>query len=1236
MNTLRPLQVPLRGLHLVESSAGTGKTWTIATLVIRMLVERRLTIDQILILTFTRPAAAELQTRVRERVIEALNVVQGKSQTDPLLAQLIDGLPDRDQAERDLVRALRHIDEAAVHTIHAFCQRLLAELAFETGTRLDLEVAGAGEQLLSELVSDFWANEVYDAPAEFVRYLSESKCDRRALLQLAREVSGQPDLKVVPTARPLERDPTSQPLVSVFEASFYELKEIWPVVRGQVLGDLCSSPGVSHSRYPPDGVHRWAQQIDQWIKTGPETLREPGADARRLRASMVTKATRKGCEPHTDPVLELLDRTIAARDQAWDHLHLRAVALRHRLVQWVREELPRRKAARGVLAFDDLLERVANALRDAKTDDLAGAIRSRFPAALIDEFQDTDPLQYDIFRLVYGVAPDGALPEAPNTALFLIGDPKQAIYSFRNADIFAYLQAARDAGSRRWTLDTNYRSDPSLIDAVNRLFTQVDQPFLLEDLAFEPVNPRPDALDSLQVGGRPVPPFRITFIDRQGRQNRTCPPKWGQRPIRNGFKWDLPRLVADRVVEILCANTTLCDELGERRPLTPGDIAILVRSNHQARQVRQALDDAGLPFVVRSDESVYKSPEAQQALLVVGAMAEPRDPARVRSALSTSLFSMTATEILHMQTEGDAVWERWLDDFRNWNTIWLERGFLQAFRRVLHDRQIEGRMLRRADGERRLTNFMHISELLQDAALRHNLGPTGLTRYLEQALGGDTRSVEQDQTQIRMEKGIDAVEVATVHKSKGLQYPVVICPYLWDTWRPPSSPGRPIRFHDPADENRSKLDVGSPQREQHEALASQEQLAEHIRLLYVALTRAKHRCEVFWGAFEGAEHAALTTLLHRTEHAPLVDARRRVREASDQQLLEDLDLLVDRCEAVEVHHLTIGEPRRFEPPPAPPVPALTARVCSRRFDHTWRITSFSGLTANAEVAHHTADTPALAPEPLPGEPVILADFPAGAGPGTTLHAIYEHIDFQSTDTVSTLELVRNTLLKHGMDANKWAEPVCTAVVDSLNTPLNDAGLTLADIDRSRRVDEMGFFIPVGDSEVKPAAQPSLPAFASLEHNQGLTGGRLSQVFRKSADPFVAGTYAPLLARLPFAPLRGFLRGFLDLVFEHDDRWYVVDYKSNHLGRTPEHYSPDVIASSMAKHHYILQYHLYCLAVHRMLGRRLPNYNYDRHFGGSLYLFLRGMAPQTGTRGVYSERPSLEVLEGLSDAVTGAR
>jgi len=1212
------------GVTLLEASAGTGKTFRIAHSVLRLVAEDGVRVERLVVVTFTEAATSELRERVRKRLRDGLLGLRrraaGEVQSGP--DEVLDAWA-ASAAEADVAAwaarlrtALVNFDDALICTIHGFCRRMLRRNAFESGAPFGSDVVAGLPDLLEDLAVDFWTRLVYGADPSLLRAIRAAGITVTKLKNLAEKASDE-DLVLVPAPPPAGATTGPLPDPRPWLRARENLANAWDVNR---VCRLFADPGVTVQRkrggyesFPAGKTKNNAFDVRGRLRGNraitPVDFLPSSFDY--FAPARIACATLPGKTPPSSPAIASLAAFVA------EHRRVRPLVAdvlqgaKHALVAELRRELPRRARAANLRTYRDLLVDLRDGLRRGGGADspLAAAIRRRYDVALIDEFQDTDPIQWEIFETLF------------SDRLRLIGDPKQAIYSFRGADVFTYA-AAKGTAAAIQTLDRNFRSDASLLRAVGRLFARA-QPFGEATTTYPPVQAEhPDT----RLIGDDRAPLLFRFLPRAG----AVLDRWGRYLLKGWLKERVARLVAEDLAGELARGTRI-DGDDTPRTISARDCAVLVRSNAEAGLVQTALRELGIPSVIKSLEPVFKSPEATDLAAILQAVLEPTDTSTVRRALTTSLLGRTATDLLAMEADPDR-FEAEVSPFHVWRGAWLEDGIAPMLRRMIDDDGMTPRLLAGPGGARAVTNLEHLAELLARAAREQSLGPAGLLSWLRRGGPG----TDDEASPQRLESDDDAVQIVTMHSAKGLEWPLVWCPFLYYSSAWQSLDKDHLVFHDPDDGYRAKLDIGSPDREDHKKLRKQELFQEDLRLAYVALTRARHRCVVYWGACD--RDAAVAYLLHRIalgkwRFNAATDAMKQ-----DADMIRDLRALGPADEIdVEVVDWTAASPARRTSRAAVPTLEAGRLTRTRAPDDWWRRSSFTGLTRGGlDVRDHdddgvddegdADDIPPNPDTPEPGGPslaselVTLADFEAGRRAGNFLHEVLELHDFERPEALRPL--AEHRLAAHGLDVGH-AACATEGIQQALETPLTPAGdLRLADLPRRRRLDEMEF---------------TLPSHGGFDATgEVLTAKALRKAFSDGGGPGLPAGWADRVGRLGFLPLRGFLTGAIDLVFEHGGRYYLADYKSNRLGRTYDDYARVRLPAAMSHAHYVLQYHLYSLALHRYLAGRLPGYAFDAHFGGVYYLFVRGMHPSLGaSHGVFFDRPTERLIERLSRAVCGA-
>ena len=1193
MIELDHLNIELSGTNLIEASAGTGKTYAIACLYLRLLIEKEIPPEQILVVTYTEAATKELRGRIRARIGEALRVMEGAECDDAFLSGLrekADKCADgRKKAGDILNRALASFDMAAIFTIHGFCLRALRDNVFESGSLYDTELVTDQTPLLREIVDDFWRMRFFIPSSPLLDYALRQKdrYSRDNFMEFLKKTSNNSSQKIIPR---YDADEIADIERKCLEAHG-KLREMWRQSSDEIKDIIRSSKSLSRAKdaYHENVVSGLFSDMDAFAEgDNPYNL---FADFQKFTPSFLADKTNKNKPTPSHVFFDCCQRMKSIVTE-------RFLALKSELLAFYREEMVRRKRVRNIRSFDDLLNDLCRALYADNGAALSLALRNKYQAALIDEFQDTDPVQYDIFRKIY---------DATDSPLFLIGDPKQAIYSFRGADIFAYMRAASDVVTgKRFTLRVNRRSDPRLLNAFNAVFSSSTRPFLFDQIRYHPAEPAPhDEKRSFTVAGE----------EESGLQLWSLPASHDGKPFNVGKANRFISSAAAGEIARLLTKGSYDSILVEGRPLKPCHVAVIVRSHCQATMIQEDLRKQGVPSVMRSDKSVFATDEAHQLLILLRALADPGDERRVRAALATDLMGRNINDI-NAINEDETAWERCQELFQEHHRMWLDSGFMAMIRSFVSRENIRARLLRFSDGARRLTNLLHCFELIHKNARESGSGVQGtLSNFSEQIARGDS----SQEAQIRLETDDDAVTIVTIHASKGLEYPVTFCPFLWGGIRKNEEIAG---FHDAYE---MIMDYGSADFDEHLVIAQKEELAENLRLAYVALTRARYRCYLCAGKIEDKnkknrpETSPLSYLFHApaaVENAPdPVGALAAGVSALNHELMfEQLGDVVARSDGGISLSIMPEEPKVVSPfKETYGIAELVSKKFSRVIAGDWRVASFTSFSAHGAALTELPDRDEvggdesleIAAEEWSREPF----FPRGARTGVFFHDIFEQYDFTRSDPEYIESLIANQLEKHDFD-DAWAPHVFNIIKNVATVPLKSPeGLfSLSDIKTGDWLTELEFFFPL----------------------RFITPEALGKCLANSQDMESPVNLKRVCDALKFKPARGMVRGFVDMVFRYGGRYYLVDWKSNFLGPRTRDYDREVLGEAMERNLYPLQYLLYTVALNRYLSLRLKDYDYSVHFGGVLYFFIRGVSAELGEDyGVFRDLPSKDTVDDLT-------
>ncbi|MBN2041826.1 MAG: exodeoxyribonuclease V subunit beta [Spirochaetes bacterium] len=1180
------IKSPIQGTNLIEASAGTGKTYNIAGLFLRLILEKKIEIDKILAVTYTEAATEELRIRIRTRLRQALKVLldeKADTGNDDLIEWVAANFRGNETAAWYIKDALSRFDEASICTIHGFCRRMLTENAFESNSLFDAELITDQSDLERGIVYDFWRMNFYSASGMLIQYADKINVTPSHFLSLKELYSIDPNFKVIPE---LERQDVSENEQAIL-ISYKKLKAKWETSRPEVEDIIFDFEGLNRSKYR--NPQNLIDEMNIYIESDNPVLIFDKFE--KFTFPVIQSSLKKGFDPpeheffdFCSEYMQVYQRTVSVFDRYIQYIETQ-------FFKFLKEESVIRKQKLNCMGFDDLLINMHDAIAMDPDSRLARAIRQRYSAALIDEFQDTDPVQYDIFRTIFGYG---------KSILFLIGDPKQSIYKFRGADIFAYINALRNIDNR-YTLLKNWRSSPDLIKAVNTIFKNKEHPFVFNEIEFsEAESGRDNDSDSQVKSGTGEKSFQLWIIGKEhaDQKNDTIGKSRAVSLISRSVAGEIYRLVKPGKEGRFRIKDT---------DLRPGHIAVLVRKKRQASIIQQELYQYNIPSVLYGSESIFRSHEAMEIERLAASVADPGDEKRFKRALATDIFAFTGKDILNLM-EDENTWEQYLTRFYEYHNEWAKYGFFSMFMSLLTKENVREKLLSYADGERRMTNITHLAELMHHAETEKNLRMESLVKWIEEKRA-DTE--DGDELQIRLETDEDAVKLITIHRSKGLEFPVVFCPFTWEG--SDISPKKYFSFHDPDRDYKLTLDLERNDDNRH--AAETEELAENLRLLYVALTRASYRCYLFTGKINETGTSSLSYLFHQknenTSADLVVNLKLEAEELSYDSMVNDISKFEKLSEnTIEVRSMSFQEYAGLKPD-RENIDDIQCRLFSGTISRNWRISSFSALTGNHHEYYEApdydrADLNRQPPHTENEEEQNIFAFPKGAVTGTCFHEIFEKLDFTDYGSRNSAELVEQTLAKYNF-GSEWMNPVNKMISGVLEAQLMpDSGeLRLKDIPNDFRLNELEFNMPL-----------------DLISSDGLAG-----IFRNyNSDDL--NNFSQLLERLGFRPHRGMLKGFIDMIFEHNGRFYIIDWKSNYLGSKFSDYSPDLVKNSMKDNLYILQYYIYTVALNRMLIKRKPDYNYTIHFGGVFYLFVRGVDPAYPGAGIFYDCPSEEIITSL--------
>ena len=1187
------LSLPLNGLRIIEASAGTGKTWTLSALYVRLVLGHGLppahavglNPPDILVMTFTEMATAELRGRIRARLHEAALYFQTPQMEDPKVDDFLKSLKSTYEPSlwphcaKRLDLAAQWMDEAAIFTIHAWSARMLKEHAFESKSLFEQSLSEDSQNLKLAAAEEYWRKFLYPLTAQQLLGLrGYPKTPEELLDKLKNKFVNKnrlPNAVISVGLAPQEVLKSWDNFQEKYDAVASAARDVWTAENSLKIESVLRESTLAKTikGYRLDWLGGWLSKMQDW---------QAGAEIE----------------------LKILERFSLSKLQScgWEEAHEIAGLSKIDALCEVLQEMPkidieelfdhaaheidllyeRSKAEAGQFDFSDLLKNLYIAV-NADDSRLATTIRKQYPVALVDEFQDTDPWQYGTLKKIY------VQERADHSGLIIIGDPKQAIYGFRGADLDTYLSARGDAQKNIYTLPKNYRSTQGLVSAVNHIFSVAVKPF--KDIDFFSVEAAVE-IEPLKLGSAEQPAMTVWYANTNHVLNKDT------------YNRVMSSLFASQIVNLLNAKAA-----------QPNEMAVLVRDFKEANAIRQALAQLGVRSVYLSDkESVFASEQARELRLILMAVAHPKSTNHLRCAVTTKIWGLSLDNELEQLIHHEESWQALIDRFHIYQAIWQKQGFLPMLHRLIHENQIAHKLLtgvsnERTNGERVLTNLLHLGDLLQAASLKVH-GEEALIRYLEEQLRDPQSSGES--AVLRLESEANLVKIITIHKSKGLEFPLVFLPFI-SNFKPENA---------------------------HSDRSDQSRIEEDIRLLYVALTRAQR---ALWMGL-----APMVKDFNKKSNS----AKSAVSVLLNRQNSQDLASQLSLWSACP--HIVVSPAPTFGEQGYTGIEAVVtlqgALTPKQKFTSNWWTASFSSISKGStrEEGHHfepvssgdekLADsqvdnfkgvdddlslTDAAQREPgtaglasPSGMPSPYDEIPSSSLVGTLLHDLLEWqfkygwpITAPSLDKLLQSEwsgMLEVKLLKLSLGEEvrdllvSWIHKIVKTkyMAPDFNFPLSS--LSLCEMNMGNAWAEMGFTLPVKSMEV-----------ARLDTL--ITNHVLAHLPRPSLIP---------------KQMNGMLTGFMDLVFESEGRYYVLDYKSNRL----KGYSNEDLQASILSHRYDVQYTLYLLALHRLLKSRLDDYDYDEHVGGAIYLFLRGV--QSESQGVFVDRPPKALILALDEAFKG--
>ncbi|TWX72928.1 exodeoxyribonuclease V subunit beta [Colwellia sp. C1TZA3] len=1248
MKNLNANTIELQGKHLIEASAGTGKTHNITRIFLRLLLERELPIEQILVMTFTKDATEEIRGRIDDFIRESLHSWDNLIIHDNYFKALNQNLVNKNISSREvkarLSQALLYIDEAAIFTIHGFCKRVLNQYAFASGISFNAQMETNTQDITLEACQDWYrvlalgsennsqafklVTEFWPEPGSFINQFSKALATQNVLnVQDPENISVEFKGLVEQAIASLETN------IAMLTTALIEVKKgVEQEKRHQELTLLLN----------------WLAELSADVAGKHGKIPDAFIDGRRYARSKVKN--------------ELIEIFTAVNSVKKQHPDLakqinraQALLVVRKGIYHIRAEITRKKLQANVMGFDDLISTLNDCLTHQSGQEpdqvLANSIFTQFPVALVDEFQDTDPQQFSILKAIYY--------HQPSAALYMIGDPKQAIYGFRGGDIFAYLSARNDC-DYQWLMDTNWRSSASMITGYNRLFygnklsgEAVD--VFGYQIPYLPVKASAKAHEKVFLDSEFNALQFIHFnveADAKSKDGK-------EKAVKQSYRAQMSAWCANEIVRLLA-----CPKLN----MASGDIALLVRDGTEAADIKFALNQCGLSSVFMSNRAnLLQSDETKHLLQLLKGILFLENDRLYTAALASPLMGFNREKLLQLQHD-EQQWQALKISFEKLRNEWQFKGFISMALQLMHQHfqidvsNADNSLDDKHNADRILTNLLHLFELLQGASQRHRQ-PQELLFWFEQQSQIDNPEVEAE---LRLESDENLIRIITQHGSKGMEYPVVFVPFATRHKDPLKFGNRHVSFIEFHDENgvlQQSLDGNNEAR----AGMAAEAYAEAIRLLYVAVTRAEKRCYILSTAFDHYENSPLGKTLKWSADTDIATSLQQLAQDNPDEIA--LDVLENYLTEETLSAAGLAKPTSVTANIQSTTDEINVNAESQaevarfngKIERDWWLSSFSALSKN--LRHNGVSSPDRDNQET--EPTDQQDnnystlsnninelrftLTKGAQTGNLLHDILEQTDFSAPDwqkschwplvkygaidgvienapesgvesgvkseveseVKSSTASSESTQQNHGQTRLiKWLEEV-------LQTPLSaNNSLSLAQLELQDTLRETEFYYPM-----RSASSSQLTKLLT-EHRNNNTSRKIAKKHR---------------VHLPsYHQLKGMMHGFIDLIFQAEGKYYVCDYKSSHLGDQYSDYNDAAMRHNIEKNHYDLQYLIYALALHRHLKYALADYDPKQHFGGIYYLYLRGMSNQTQHQdcGVYYRKITLAELDQLDDIFAG--
>jgi len=1205
-------ECPLKGSNLIEASAGTGKTYSIASLFLKALLQKRVkSVKNILVLTFTKAATAEIKLRIYENLLTAKRMLEETNENvrehlfekEPVIGDILKPyLNEPSEALKIISNAVKNFDENGIYTIHGFCNLILSEYAFSSGVLFDKNMVTDQSLLVFETIVDYWRKFAFFAPECVMNKLE--KLEFSELISLYKIKESNPHIRISQSEESMTS--VSKRIVNIYNSAaeiHSELSERLKYTDKTSFLELIPFEKLKGNIYKKSSTEVRAEKFLNFISADQPLYAKNTLDESIITyftAGKISSSLKKNSEMDEMPgIFTMIEDFYEKYQQYQQTADEWIVAFKGNMIDFVHKRLNAYKSSRGILYFNDQLSILHDALSET-SDYFKERIAEEYQLVFVDEFQDTDPLQYEIIKKLF----------IDKSAVFFIGDPKQSIYSFRGADIYSYIKAKENVDSG-YTMKTNFRSESALVYGVNRIFNsrlRRDNPFAIENIGYSDVDSENKGETKLIVEGEEYKPLKIWAFDTfdGGFIN--------EDEYNEAAALTTAREVA-RLLKLSAENKAYIKQKDKNEQLKPADFAILCRKTKEAFIVKKYLDQLGVANIISSSKSIFESDEAYEVHLLLNCISEPGNLNLIKNFLITDLMGFTPYQVKNMEeSEGLGGYSIKL---RGYKELLTSRGIMHCVNEFFKDEEIISGLIHSPYGKRKIANINQLAEILHKKESENALQLHELINWLSSQRSGNL--LKEEEYELRMETDEEALNIMTIHKSKGLQFPVVFAPFLLAGSL--MNNFKPFIYHD--DDMDMHLQLESDEEIQRKYAL--ESLSENLRLAYVALTRAKYRCYTALAKTRNAATSAFAYLFSggdifskewKDTFTGIKSMENFVRGALEYEAFNFIDILPAKPETADIISDFEGSESADEL--SGEEKKLRFREFQREEPERWKISSFSSILRKMN-PHETFTTfmddevfdLSETKEDIAEEDYSMFSLPRGANTGNALHDLLEHTDLNTVTENGLKEIVRKTLNLYHIDAN-----FKNAVRQNINnlrkkTLGKEKDFQLKNVPYKDTLREMEFYFPSRSIDIN----------------------LIRDVFiRNAGEGETESIIADSMGEDISEQIYGFMKGYIDMIFRYNGRYYIIDWKTNYLGCAYDDYSQDSLNQAMLKSQYFLQYHIYTVALTLHLNSKMENFDYERHFGGVYYLFLRGIdAGENSRNGIFFHRPAQSVIAGLIES-----